>query len=215
MSLVIGLLTCRLEYTELTFVLKVIKSEIFAWIDALVRFTPGRIGIAFRRSWYKIHFQDCKGISIGVGCNFSSLHTIAFNGPVSIGERSQFFADGGSIVVGGETTFNSDVHINASVGGIIQIGETCLIGPNVVMRTAGHRFDDPSVPIRQQGHIIKNIIVGDDVWIGCNAVVLGGVQIGSGSVIGAGAVVVSDIPSMAVAVGNPAKVIKFREPLFC
>ena len=193
--------------------IKFFKSELFEWADALIRYIPGKIGGASRRSWYKNRFQDCNEISIGMGCNFISPQTMAFNGSVSIGERSLFAADGGgSIFVGGKTTFNSNVHINASVGGMIQIGETCLVGPNVVIRTAGHRFDDPSVPIRQQGHIIKNITIGDDVWIGSNAVVLGGVQIGSGSVIGAGAVVVSDIPSMAVAVGVPAKVIKFREP---
>jgi carbonic anhydrase/acetyltransferase-like protein (isoleucine patch superfamily) len=195
--------------------LKVIKSEIFAWVEALICFMPGKIGGAFRRSWYKNHFQDCNEISIGMGCNFISPQTMAFNGSVAIGERSLFVADGGSIFVGGETTFNSNVHINASVGGVIQIGETCLIGPNVIMRTAGHRFDDPSIPIRQQGHIVKNITIGDNVWIGSNAIVLGGVQIGSGSVIGAGAVVVSDIPQMSVAVGIPARVIRSRESYFC
>lgn len=190
---------------------KVVKSELFEWFDTLFRFIPGKIGNVFRSFWYKNHFHNCNEISISMGCNFISPQTMNFKGSVNIGERSLFSADGGSIVVGEKTSFNSNVHINASIGGKIQIGEKCLIGPNVVMRTAGHRFDDPSVPIRQQGHIVKDIIVGDDVWIGSNAIVLGGVQIGSGSVIGAGAVVVSDIPPMAVAGGVPANVIKFRK----
>jgi len=191
--------------------IKFFKSELFKWADALIRYTPGKIGFALRYSWYRFFFQDCNKISIGMGCNFNSPKTMAFNGSVCIGERSFFAADGGSIVVGGDTTFNTNVHINASIGGVIQIGEKCLIGPNVVMRSAGHEYNDPAVPIRLQGHIVRNIVVGDNVWIGANAIVLGGVRIGSGSVIGAGAVVVSDIPSMAVAVGVPARVVKFRE----
>ena len=53
-------------------------------------------------------------------------------------------------------------------------------------------------------------IIGNDVWIGYNALIIEGVKIGNGAVIGAGAVVTKDIPDFAVAVGTPAKVIKFR-----
>ena len=103
-----------------------------------------------------------------------------------------------------------NVHINASIGGEIIIGNNCLIGPNVVMRSAGHKFDNVDVPIREQGHIIGNIHIDDDVWIGSNAVILGGVHIGKGAIIGAGAVVTKNIPSMSIAVGVPARVIKNR-----
>lgn len=122
-----------------------------------------------------------------------------------------FTADGGSIAVGGMTSFNSNVHINASVGGAIRIGGLCLIGPNVVMRTAGHRFDDPQRPIREQGHVVRDITIEDDVWIGAGAIILGGVHIGEGAVIGAGAVVVRDVAALAIAVGVPAKVIGSRK----
>ncbi|MDQ0205143.1 CatB-related O-acetyltransferase [Pectinatus haikarae] len=54
------------------------------------------------------------------------------------------------------------------------------------------------------------IIIGSDVWIGCDVMILGGVHIGNGAVIGAGSVVAGDIPPYAIAVGNPAKVIKYR-----
>ena len=94
---------------------------------------------------------------------------------------------------------------------MIKIGKLCLIGPGVVMRTSQHRFDEPYLPIRQQGHDVADIFIEDNVWIGAHAVILGGVRIRSGAVIGAGAVVNKDIPAMAVAVGVPAKVIKFRK----
>jgi virginiamycin A acetyltransferase len=54
------------------------------------------------------------------------------------------------------------------------------------------------------------IIVEDEVWIGYNVIILSGVRIGKGSIIAAGAVVTNDIPSYAVAAGNPARVIKYR-----
>jgi acetyltransferase-like isoleucine patch superfamily enzyme len=55
-----------------------------------------------------------------------------------------------------------------------------------------------------------DVIIGNDVWIGQNALILSGVTIGNGAIIGAGSVVGSDIPAYAIAVGNPAKIIRFR-----
>lgn len=181
------------------------------WLEALVRFMPGRIGGTIRRFWFRQRFKTSDMVSIGTGCEFLSPQTMCFEGSVSIGGNSFFSADGGAISIGTMTSLNSNVHINASVGGTIQIGELCLIGPNVIMRTAGHRFDDPRVPIRQQGHIHRDIQIEDNVWIGAGAVVLGGVRIGTGAVIGAGAVVTRDVAAMSIAVGVPARVIKFRK----
>jgi len=127
-----------------------------------------------------------------------------------INDGCYFNADGGSINVGNWTAFNIGVHINASCGGNIILGDYCLIGPRVVMRTANHRFEKKEVYIRDQGHQIADIVIEDDCWIGANVVILSGVRIGRGAVIGAGAVVTRDIPSMAIAVGVPAKVLKYR-----
>lgn len=189
---------------------KFASKEILAWMEAFVRFVPGRVGNAMRRLWFRIRFQKCGNVSIGMGCEFICPNKIRFEGLVSIGKNSFFTAEGGFIVVGNNTAFNMNVHINASVGGEIRIGEWCLIGPNAVMRTASHRYDNPNLFIRQQGHIVGDIHIEDDVWIGANAVILGGVHIGRGAVIGAGAVVTKDVPSMAIVVGVPAQVIKFR-----
>ena len=56
----------------------------------------------------------------------------------------------------------------------------------------------------------RRTIIGHDVWIGSQAIILPGVTIGTGAVIGAGAVVAKDVPAYAVAVGNPARVVKYR-----
>lgn len=56
----------------------------------------------------------------------------------------------------------------------------------------------------------KPVVIEDDVWVGFNAIILGGVKIGKGAVIGAGSVVTKDVPPYSIVAGNPAKVIKYR-----
>jgi galactoside O-acetyltransferase len=152
-------------------------------------------------------FKNC---TIGTNCEFNSLNNIEFGEPIWVGKNSYFDADGGFIKVGNRTAFNMNVHINASIGGKIIIGNNCLIGPNVVFRTSSHKFDRLDIPIWQQGHTIGNILIEDDVWVASNVVILGNVRIGKGAIIGAGAVVTKDIPPYAIAFGVPAKVTKFR-----
>lgn len=64
--------------------------------------------------------------------------------------------------------------------------------------------------MRLQSDSFSPVCIGDDVWIACNVVILPGVTVGSHSVIGAGSIVTRDVPDYAVAVGNPAKVLRFR-----
>lgn len=173
-------------------------------------FIPGILGFKLRGVLYKLYFKSRNYVNISQNCKFISHKSIFFGKNVVIGERAFFTADGGEITVGSNTSFNVNSHINASVGGIINIGNDCLIGPNVVMRTADHVFSNPKINIREQGHVIKNIIIFDDVWLGSNVIIVGGVSIGKGSVIGAGAVVTKNIPPYSVAVGVPAVVIKHR-----
>jgi galactoside O-acetyltransferase len=135
---------------------------------------------------------------------------MSFSGLTLINDECYFNADGGAIAVGDWTAFNMGVHINASCGGTITIGEHCPIGPGVVMRTANHRFSRSDVFIQDQGHEVADIVIEDDCWIGANAVILGGVHIGRGSIIGAGAVVTKDVPPMGIALGVPARIVKFR-----
>ncbi|WP_275974180.1 acyltransferase [Argonema galeatum] len=93
----------------------------------------------------------------------------------------------------------------------IKIGKYCLIAPHVGIFANNHVFTDPTVPIVQQGHTYKGIVIEDDCWLGSGVKVLDGVTIGRGSVIGSGAVVNKDIPPYSIAVGVPAKVISKRD----
>ena len=88
----------------------------------------------------------------------------------------------------------------------IYIGDYVMIGPNVVLATAGHPVD-PALRL-QAAQFNLPIRIGRNVWIGAGAIVLPGVSIGENSVIGAGSVVTKDIPENVVAVGNPCRVLR-------
>ena len=74
-----------------------------------------------------------------------------------------------------------------------------------------HTFDILEVPIRCQPCHGSGIKIQDDVWVGTNAVILDGVEIGKGSVIGAGAVVTKSVPAGSIVVGVPGRVIRNRK----
>ncbi len=88
----------------------------------------------------------------------------------------------------------------------IHIGNGAFIGPGVCLACAGHAF---LAEQRRDGICSsKPITLEDDVWIGANATICGGVTIGAGSIIGAGSVVTKDIPAGVIAAGTPCKVIR-------
>jgi galactoside O-acetyltransferase len=103
-----------------------------------------------------------------------------------------------------------NAHINASDGGEIRIGRDCLIGPNVVMRTTNHRYERTDIPMYMQGHDAGSIVIEDNVWIGANVILLPNITIGSGAIVGAGSVVTKSVPTMTIAAGVPARIIKSR-----
>lgn len=88
----------------------------------------------------------------------------------------------------------------------VTIGDNCLFAPNVAVYTAGH----PLHPVSRNSAYEYGIevTIGDNVWVGGNAVICPGVHIGDNCVIGAGAVVTKDIPAWSIAAGNPARVIR-------
>jgi acetyltransferase-like isoleucine patch superfamily enzyme len=115
----------------------------------------------------------------------------------------------GRISLGKKCGINSFTVI-ASGTSPITIGDYVNIGPSVTIIASNYGFDDPDTPMMYQKRVEKGIVIEDDVWIGASAVILDGVRIGRGSIIGAGAIVTKDVPTMSVAVGNPAHVIKKR-----
>lgn len=117
---------------------------------------------------------------------------------------------GGSLVIGARTTIQPRCQFSAYKG-TIQIGEDVQIAPACAFYPYNHGLSS-DVPMKQQPLTSKGgIHIEDDVWLGYGVIVLDGVRIGKGAVVGAGSVVVQDIPANAVAVGVPAKVVKTRD----
>jgi len=118
---------------------------------------------------------------------------------------------GGNAYVTGELEAGADSTINpfAVVRGRVTLGAAVRVGAYSALLAFNHGFA-PDRPVFTQPHTSKGIVVGDDVWIGSNVTVLDGVGIGAHAIIGAGAVVMKDIPEWGVAVGNPARVVRDR-----
>lgn len=89
----------------------------------------------------------------------------------------------------------------------IRIGSNFRMGPGVGLISANHKEDDYDIHLKT-----SPIIIGDNVWIGMNTVVLPGVTIGSNVVIGANSVITKNIPSNVVAAGNPCRIIREKKP---
>lgn len=110
-----------------------------------------------------------------------------------------------NIKLGKETTPGSAPcqYINGFNG--IEMGNNVYIGPGVKIISANHDFSNYKKHIKS-----KPVIIGDNVWIGANAVILPSVNVGSNVVIGAGSIVTKDIPANSIAFGNPCKVQKTK-----
>jgi len=121
-------------------------------------------------------------------------------------------ASGGSgdVLIGRGTVINSGCVLYTGNG--ISIGHNVLIAANCTLAPTNHAFTDPDRPIREQGFQPSRggIVVGDDVWIGANCVLLDGTTIGSGSIIGAASLLRGTLPPFCVAVGAPAVVRGWR-----
>lgn len=93
----------------------------------------------------------------------------------------------------------------------VEIGKYCLLATNVSILGGDHNFNLLGTPIIFSGRpILKKTVIKDDVWIGHRVIIMAGVTIGEGAIVGAGSVVTKDIPAGAIAVGNPAKILKYR-----
>ena len=106
---------------------------------------------------------------------------------------------------------NSGIGRNSKLFGEVIIGNDVMMGADCIIYTQNHAFDRLDVPMKDQGpQAEKTVVIGNDVWIGGRVTILPGVQIGNGSIIGAGAVVTKNVPDFAIVGGNPARIIRMR-----
>lgn len=117
-----------------------------------------------------------------------------------------FTCDFGNRVKLGKNVFINHSAILSSSGGI-EFEDGVSVAPGVRIATINHDFNE-----RHSIYTYGKVIIKKNAWIGMNVTICPGVTIGKYAVVGAGAVVTKDIPDFAVAVGSPAKVIKYLDP---
>lgn len=151
--------------------------------------------------WLKKQLLKKKGVKLYNNTVFSGCD---FMGTAVIEPYCRLSGDP-KISIGNNFYCNAYCHLL----GNITIGDDVMIGPKTVIWGRDHGMEI-GLPMTQQPHRKEDIAIGNDVWIAANVTILKGVRIGTGAVIGAGAVVTKDIPEYAIAVGNPARVVKYR-----
>jgi acetyltransferase-like isoleucine patch superfamily enzyme len=115
------------------------------------------------------------------------------------------FVTGNRITIGNHTVLNRRCYLDGRGG--LRIGDNVNVSPEVYLLSLTHDLRDPAFP-----PVAKEVVIEDDVWIGARAMILPGVTLHRGCVVGAGAVVASDVPPFAIVGGVPAKKIGDRPP---
>lgn len=192
--------------------MKSILLEFREWIQFIVNNLPGSTGVIIRNIYYKRFFKGSfSKAKIQSGFVTECASNIFCGDNAYFGLNCKIFASKESrVFIGDDFECNTNVMINARGLGEIKIGTNVLIGPNVVLRSNNHNFSEISKPISKQGMKGGKIIIDNDVWIGSNVVILPNINIGKGSIIGAGAVVTSNVESYTIVGGVPAKEIGKR-----
>jgi acetyltransferase-like isoleucine patch superfamily enzyme len=208
---------------------------VYEILTSLLGPMPGGIGFYLRKKFYPRLFKKA-GTGLIIGRNVVIRHpqkielgnnvTIDDNcvidgrgaGPeglvlednVIINRNCMILAKSGPIRLGKRTSIGSNSVIVSMDG--VELGEAVLMAGGCSISAGSYHFEDIDAPVMDQGAYSKGAIrIEAKSWLGTGVIVLDGVTIKQGAVIGAGAVVVKDIPKNAVAVGVPARVVKVRE----
>ena len=127
---------------------------------------------------------------------------------VFLGRNTILSCKNGNITLGEDANIGFNVEIFSAAD--VRVGARTLVAAYTYLVGGDHLFDRVDVPVLQQGRTARGIDVGDNVWLGAHVVVADGSRIGRDAVIGAGAVVIGDIPEFHVAAGVPARIIRDR-----
>lgn len=139
--------------------------------------------VAFVADLERLHGAPRRAMRTGRGC---------------VLDRETWLVNGSRIELGDYVKVSAFSALIAGFDARISIGNYTILGPGVFVVAANHGVAANGVPIRYQPWSERPVVIGDDVWIGANAVILPGTIIGSGAVIGAGAVVSGEVPAGAI-----------------
>lgn len=171
-------------------------------------------------SRWRVALLRSRGVRVGAPCDVQGPVTIrhvlsrGMRGEIEIGARAQIAR--GVIIEswGGRVRLGAGIYVGPySViygHGGVDIGDDTLVAMHVTIVSSNHALPPLGRSIQYQPDELRPTRIGRDVWLGAGAVVLGGVNIGDGCVVGAGAVVTKDIPAGMIVAGVPARVIGQR-----
>jgi len=134
---------------------------------------------------------------------------IRFGRFVWLGDGTKIRCHEGVVEIGRSTVFGQECTVSAFQR--VRIGEQCVIADRAMFIDFDHGVVDVESPIRKQGIYKRDTIVGSNCWIGYNACILRGVQVGDNAIVGTNSVVTRDVPANAVVGGVPARVLRMRE----
>jgi acetyltransferase-like isoleucine patch superfamily enzyme/glycosyltransferase involved in cell wall biosynthesis len=212
--------------------LKLIRYEC---ITALCGSMPGAAGLLLRSKLYpKLLGRTGRGVTFGRGVVLRHPGKIEIGDGAVIddgcvldakGQNNRGIRIGDGVFLGRNTILNcknGDITLEdrANIGSNctifsaseVVVGAEELLAAYVYLVGGTHRFDDPAVPVLNQGRESRGIRIGPGGWIGAHVTVFDGVSVGRHAVIGAGSVVNRDVADYAVAAGVPAKVVRQRKP---
>jgi len=170
------------------------------------RWSLARRGLRLDRSCY-----------VGPGVSLGPDNRDGIDGTVTVGDSCELNQGvelnpfGGSIRIARRVWLGPYVVIYGQGG--VEIGEQTLVSMHCTILSSNHGVPPVGELIRDKADDLLPTKIGRDVWIGANAVILGGVTIGDGAVVAAGAVVNRDVAAGAVVAGVPARTIRKREIL--
>lgn len=173
--------------------MKRMKALLSRVLYEIVKFFPPSTFGSLGKLCKAIRTKTAKGFIRYCGRNVNIEHGAIISSKLSIGD-------------------NSGIGIDCICSGDLTIGRDVMMGPECVIFARNHAFQDTEQPMRLQGYQAPGkCVIGDDVWIGRRVMIMPNVNIGSHSIIGAGAVVTKDVPEWAIVAGNPAVVKKYRK----
>lgn len=201
---------------------------------------PGAIGMVLRKIFWPRMFAACgkgcmfapgivlrqpgkillgRSVIISEGCILDGRHgrdvvSMTLGDNVMLSNNVMLSCKNGTISIGDNCGLNAQTIVQSTNNCPVVIGPNCIIGQQCFIVGGGsYHIDRLDIPMREQGiRADGGVRLAADVWLGGRVTVLGGVEMGQGSVAGAGAVLTRSVAEYTVSHGVPAKVVKTRQP---
>ena len=145
----------------------------------------------------------------GLELEIAKSGTVRFGRFVWIGDGTKIRCHEGEVEIGAKTVIGQECTISAYRH--VRIGEQCVIADRAMFIDFDHGVVEVERPIRLQGIYMREVEVGNNVWVGYGACVLRGSHVGDNSIVGTSTVVTRDLPANAVVAGIPARIVRMRD----